>query len=113
DTDGQEQAIAAIRAAFAEVARPATAASPSPAGGPVRLELTGPGVFSVNARNTIEHEAVRLSLLSTGLIVLLLLAVYRSLPALVLGMVPVSSGALAGVAAVSLGFGVVHGLTLG
>ncbi len=79
----------------------------------VKLDLTGPGVFSVNARNTIEHEAIRLSLLSTGLIVLLLLAVYRSLPALVLGMVPVATGALAGIAAVQLGFGVVHGLTLG
>ncbi len=103
DTEGQQSAITAIRSGFAKAAR----------GTPVQLELTGPGVFSVNARNTIEHEAVRLSLLSTGLIVLLLLAVYRSLPALVIGMIPVASGALAGIAAVQLGFGVVHGLTLG
>jgi predicted exporter len=48
-----------------------------------------------------------------GLIVTLLLGVYRSVPALLLGLVPVASGALAGVAAVSLGAGVVHGITLG
>jgi predicted exporter len=39
--------------------------------------------------------------------------VYRSFSALVLGFLPVISGALAGVAAVSLGFGAVHGITLG
>src|SRR3954468_257354 len=43
----------------------------------------------------------------------MLLAVYRSPRALVLGLVPVVTGAVAGVAAVSLGFGVVHGITLG
>jgi predicted exporter len=43
----------------------------------------------------------------------LLLFVYRSLPALLLGLVPVASGALAGIAAVALGFGAVHGITLG
>jgi predicted exporter len=47
------------------------------------------------------------------LITLLLLWVYRSVRALVLGLIPVASGALAGVAAVALGFGAVHGITLG
>ena len=37
---------------------------------------------------------------------------YRSLPLLLLGLLPVTSGALAGVSAVALGFGVVHGITL-
>ena len=36
-----------------------------------------------------------------------------SISALLLGMLPVASGALAGVAAVALGFSVVHGVTLG
>ena len=35
------------------------------------------------------------------------------MPTLLLGLLPVVSGALAGVAAVALGFGVVHGITLG
>jgi len=39
--------------------------------------------------------------------------IYRSPLALGLGMLPVVSGALAGIAAVSLGFGMVHGITLG
>ena len=48
-------------------------------------------MFSVEARATIKHEAVRLSLLSTALIVTLLLLVYRSLPTLLLGLLPVAS----------------------
>ena len=40
------------------------------------------------ARGTIEQEVVRLSLLSTALIVALLLIVYRSVTALILGLVP-------------------------
>ena len=80
---------------------------------PLRLLLSGPGVFSVEARATIKHEVLRLSLISTALIVALLLGVYRSAPTLLLGLLPVVSGALAGVAAVALGFGIVHGITLG
>jgi predicted exporter len=61
----------------------------------------------------VEHDVVRLTTLSGLLMVALLLAVYRSPLALGLGFIPVISGALAGVAAVSLGFGTVHGITLG
>jgi predicted exporter len=75
--------------------------------------MSGPGVFAVDARATIIKEVTRLSILSTAIVVTLLLGVYRSVPALVLGLVPVASGALAGVAAVALGVGVVHGITLG
>jgi predicted exporter len=56
---------------------------------------------------------MRLSVLSTAVIVTLLLLVYRSLPMLLFGLLPVASGALAGIAAVALGFGIVHGITLG
>jgi len=51
-----------------------------------------------------------LSIVSGILVVTLLLAVYRSLPALGLGLLPVASGALIGIAAVALGFGAVHGM---
>jgi predicted exporter len=77
------------------------------------LEMSGPGVFSVAARATIKQQVARLSVLSTLLITLMLLWVYRSFRALVLGLVPVASGALAGISAVALGFGSVHGITLG
>jgi predicted exporter len=109
DTDGQERALAAVRRAFEAVRAglpPAHAAS-------LRLVVSGPGAFAVSARATIAQQVVRLSLWSGIAIATLLLAVYRSLPALLLGLLPVASGALAGVAAVALGFGVVHGITLG
>lgn len=103
DSDGQERATAAIRQAFA------AARQDAPAG----LRMTGPGVFAVEARATIQHEAIRLSIISSVLIAAFLLLVYRSLPMLLFGLLPVISGALAGVAAVALGFGMVHGVTLG
>jgi predicted exporter len=103
DTDGQQRAVEAIRAAFA-VAH---------GGAHVTLLMSGPGVFAVDSRATIIKEVTRLSILSTVIIVALLLGVYRSATALLLGLVPVASGALAGVAAVALGLGVVHGITLG
>ena len=43
----------------------------------------------------------------------LLLLVYRSLTALLLGFLPVVCGALAGLTAVALTFNVVYGITLG
>jgi predicted exporter len=103
DTDAQEQALRVVRAAW-------TAAS---AGMPLQLLMSSPGKFAVDARATIKQQALRLSLLSGALIVLLLLVLYRSLSTLAFGLLPVVSGALLGVAAVALGFGVVHGITLG
>ena len=110
DTDAQQRAMAAIRQAFD--AAPAVTTSTS-AASRARLVMTGPGVFSVTSRNTIESQVSRLSIISVVLIATLLLLVYRSFTALALGFLPVISGALAGVAAVSAGFGVVHGITLG
>ena len=104
DTDAQQLAMAAIRQAF-DQAPGATASA--------QLVMTGPGVFSVTSRDTIKRQVTRLSILSLALIATLLLLVYRSFSALALGLVPVISGALAGIAAVSLGFGAVHGITLG
>ena len=109
DSDAQSRAIDAIRAAFAA----AVEKSQSGAAGNLQLHLSGPGVFAMEARAKIEKAAVRLSIASSILVVTLLLAVYRSLAALGLGLLPVASGALIGLAAVALSFGVVHGITLG
>src|SRR5450631_2367327 len=103
DTDAQERDLGAIRSAF-------NAANKSSA---VRLKMSGPGVFAVAARAKIKRAAMRLSIVSSILVVAVLLAVYRSPLALGLGLLPVATGALAGVAAVALGFGAVHGITLG
>jgi len=104
DTDAQQHAMALIRQAFDQAA----SATPS-----AQLVMTGPGVFSVTSRDTIKSQVTRLSIISLVLIATLLLLVYRSFSALALGLLPVISGALAGIAAVSLGFGAVHGITLG
>jgi predicted exporter len=104
DTDAQQRAMVSIRQAFDT----APGASPS-----ARLVLTGPGVFSVNSRDTIKSQVSRLFIISVVLIATLLLLIYRSFTALALGFLPVISGALVAIAAVSLGFGVVHGITLG
>jgi predicted exporter len=109
DTDAQERAIESVRAAFAAAVREL----PGSGVAPLRLILSGPAVFAVAARARIEHAAVRLSIASSILVVTLLFAVYRSLPALALGLAPVASGAVIGIAAVALGFGAVHGITLG
>ena len=109
DSDAQSRAVDAIRAAFAAAA----VKSQSGAAGDLQLHLSGPGVFAMQARAKIEKATVRLSIVSGILVVTLLLAVYRSLTALGLGLLPVASGALIGVAAVALSFGVVHGITLG
>src|ERR1700676_2269754 len=109
DTDAQGSAIEAIRAAFAAAVRESSA----PGAHAVPVILSGPGVFAGARRPRIEHAAVRLSIVSSILVVTLLFAVYRSLPALALGLAPVASGAVIGIAAVALGFGAVHGITLG
>src|SRR5262249_57602054 len=75
--------------------------------------VRGEAGVGVGAGATIEREGGRLSSLSATCIAVLLLFVYRSLPALALTLLPVASGALAGIAAVALGFPAVHGLTLG
>lgn len=104
DTDAQEQAMASIRQAFEAAAGAAPEA---------KLAMTGPGVFSVTSRSAIKDQVSRLSVIGVALIATLLLLVYRSVTALALGLLPVASGALAGIAAVSLAFGSVHGITLG
>ena len=109
DTDGQERAVGEIRRAFDL----ALSSESTTAAAALRLRLTGPGVYAVRARDQIKSAAVRLSVASSALVIALLLVVYRSPAAVLLGLLPVATGALAGVAAVALGFGAVHGVTLG
>jgi predicted exporter len=106
DTDGQEQAIETIRGQFAEIARGTAFNS-------VKLQLSGPGLFAVKSRATIKNEVSRLSLISTLAIIAVLLFVYRSIRLMTLGLLPVVSGALAGIVAVSLAYGTVFGITVG
>jgi predicted exporter len=107
DIDAQERAMQAISGAF-ENARKAIPEAPS-----AQVRMTGPGVFSVQSRASIRNDAWRLSLIATLLVASMLLLLYRSPRVLALGLFPVATGALAGIAAVSLAFGSVHGITLG
>jgi predicted exporter len=104
DLDAQAQAVQRIRAAFDALQGRAA---------DLRLQMTGTAVLSLAARSTVEGEVARLALASFLFVSALLVAVYRSLTLFALGMVPVVLGALAGIAAVALGFGSVHSLTLG
>ncbi len=102
DLDAQVKAIATLHQAFAELA---------PAG--ARLRLAGPGLAAVTARTTVERDATRSSAIATIGILLLLLFVYRSPYPVVFSALPAASGLLAGITAVSLWFGQVHGITAG
>jgi predicted exporter len=101
DVEAQASTAQLARARFAEAA---------PAG--ARLLLAGPGLAAAAARATIESDAQRATLLSLVGVLLVLAAVYRSPWPVALSALPAASGMLAGVAAVSLVFGPVHGITL-
>jgi predicted exporter len=107
DTDAQARAIDAVQHAFDAAARTLPNASA------YKIMMTGPGVFAVATRDAIRHDVERLSTLSLVIIIALLLTLYRSPRTLALGLLPVLSGVAAGIAAVALVFGTVHGLTLG
>jgi predicted exporter len=109
DIDGQQAACAALASSFAAAIAVLTPAQRAA----LTFNMSGPPVLAVTSRATIKSQVWRLSGLSAACIAVLLLAVYRSLLLLVLTLVPVASGALAGVAAVALGFSAVHGITLG
>ena len=103
DLDAQEQALQLIRTNFA-----------TPAAQGMRLVLSGAGTFAVGSRAQIKAEVERLALAGGVAIVGLLLAAFGgSLRTLIMAVLPVASGVLAGIAMVSLVFGNVHGITLG
>ena len=106
DIDAQERAIAQTRAAFAQSAEAHHAAQAT-------LAITGPGVFAVASREAIKSDVSRISTWAVVLVSGLLLAVYRSPRILGLILLPVVTGALAGIVAVDIAFGSVHGITLG
>ena len=105
DLDGQQQALATIRDAFAKIASTGTSV--------LRLEISGVGSFGVAARDRIKSEVERLAVLGGVVMVALLWFAFASLRSLAIAALPVATGVLAGIAAVSLGFGQVHGMTLG
>jgi predicted exporter len=103
DLDAQAAVQAEVATAFAAVRT-----DPG-----MRLVLSGPSVFAVQARAAIERDAWRLSLLASVGVALVLYAAYRRAALVAAGTLPVATGLAVGVAAVALLFGTVHGITLG
>ena len=117
DLDAQSTTIARARSAFGALSAltaPATpAASATPASPQLRLLASGPGVFAAQSRAQIEREVRLLAIVGSVVMGSLLLLAFASLRALAVAMLPVATGIVAGIVAVSLTFGAVHGITLG
>ncbi|MDE2156123.1 MAG: xanthomonadin transporter [Xanthomonadaceae bacterium] len=102
DPDAQRQAIGGIRRAYRALPGSALA----------QLGFSGPGYFSVVAAAQTRHQADWIGRISSVGFIALLLAAYRSLGSLLLSALPIASAALAGIAALTLAFPQVHGITL-
>jgi predicted exporter len=103
DLDAQERTLRLLQRDFA----------PFEAQG-LKLIVSGSGTFAVESRALIKAEVERLAIAGgIAIVALLLLAFGGSLRTLFTALLPVGSGVLAGIAAVSLVFGNVHGITLG
>jgi predicted exporter len=102
DPQGQRRAADALQRAF-EASR---------TNDNLRLEASGPGAFSVLMQERTQGEAQWLGSIDVIGMVILLLVAYRSVPVLMLGLLPLVSAGVAGLAAVGMIFGTVHGITL-
>ena len=103
DLDAQERSLQLVRTSFAPFE-----------GKGLRLIVSGAGTFAVSSRAQIKTEVERLTIAGgVAIIGLMLLAFGGSLRTLLTATLPVASGVLAGITAVSLSFGNVHGITLG
>lgn len=103
DLDAQAAVQAAIATALAEV-RTAPV---------IRLVMSGPSVFAVDSRATIRADVWWVTFVTGIGVTLFLLAAYRKVSLLAFGLLSVVSGISVGIAAVSVGFGTVHAVTLG
>lgn len=103
DLGAQDAAIAAVREAFAQAA----------AGTQARLLLAGPAVFARDAAAAIRDDVRLISVASILLVGGLLVWRFRSPWVLAAIAVPVLLGVAAATAVTALGFGFVHGITLG
>lgn len=97
DLDAQEAAQRAIRDAV---------------DGKYVVGMSGPGVFAVDSRAIIRTDTRRLGILAGVVAFFILLAGYRSARLVVIGALPLLSAVVAGIAAVTVLFGAIHGIVL-
>ena len=103
DPDRQERALQALQQHFEE-----SRGDPK-----IKLTVSGPGAFSVLMKGKTQSEATWIGTFDTIGVIILMLVAYRSLAAVGLGILPIASAGIAGLAAVSAWFGSIHGITLG
>ena len=99
--DKQVEAIAVIREAFEQVAIP-----------DLEMILTGPAAFAVESGEDIRSDVRLLTWLAVVFVTLFLFLVYRSVPMLLMVIVPLVTGVMAATAIILLIHGQVHGITL-
>ena len=102
DPTAQQVAVDGIQRAFH--------ALPDSSG--AKLDLSGPGYFSVVIGAQTRHQADWIGRISSIGFILLLLLAYRSVSSLLLSALPIASAALAGIAVLTVAFPQVHGITL-
>jgi len=105
DPDGQQRAADALESAFRVVHAAPYAAN-------FRMTVTGPGRFSAGMKQQIQRETAWLGTAATLGLVLILIVGYRRWRVAVLAPLPLAGAALAGLAAVGVAYGDVHGITL-
>ncbi len=76
------------------------------------IQLSGMGVFAVQARQKIKSDARRISLVATVAVLLLILWAFRSLWYVLLAGLPLFAAILSGIVVTQLVFKSVHGITL-
>ena len=75
--------------------------------------VTGPGAFTVEARDTIRADVRLLTVLAVAFVAAFLFLAFRSLMFLLLVMVPLFLGVIVAMGSVLLVFDSIHGITLG
>jgi predicted exporter len=102
DLDAQSIAVAQLQRAFALAAQ----------GTQARLLATGPGPFAVAIQDRTRRDAQLFSIIDSIVLVLWLYFCFRSARLVLLAGLPLVSGVLAGMTAVLLLYGGIHGITL-
>ncbi len=102
DLDATEQAQAEINQALA-VANPPSS---------VKITLTGPSIFAVATRASIQKTTLYISVILTILVIVLFSYGYNSLPLMLLGFMPLLSAIVSAIALTQFIFSELHGIVL-
>ena len=97
----QIEAVTEIRNIFEQIKSPS-----------IQVVMAGPAVFAVESGEDIKEDVRYLTLVAVVLVVLFLLAVYRSIKMVFLVVCPLAVGVIAATATILMLYGQIHGITL-